>query len=85
MASSSSTSALKEDKEYTPVDAIPDIVDSLRDAFLTDFSKSYEWRKQQLKSIQRMVDENEQAFIDAVQQDLQRPKYVLRWGKLLSY
>eukprot|EP01138_Halocafeteria_seosinensis_P012976 gb/GECG01013254.1/.p1 GENE.gb/GECG01013254.1/~~gb/GECG01013254.1/.p1 ORF type:complete len:513 (+),score=67.65 gb/GECG01013254.1/:1-1539(+) len=67
-------SATKQELEFTPVEDIPGIVDSVREAFLSDFTKSYEWRRNQLLGIQKCINENENAFVEAVQNDLHRPK-----------
>jgi len=48
-------------------------VASVRTAFLKGKSRSIEWRISQLKAITRMLDENEQVFVDALKSDLNKP------------
>ncbi len=51
----------------------------LRSSFEAGVTRSYEWRSQQLKQFIRMVDENQQAMIDALVHDLSKP-YFEAWA-----
>jgi aldehyde dehydrogenase (NAD+) len=48
---------------------IPDTVARLRQTFATGRTRSVEWRKQQLKAIEKMMTENEAAIIEALAAD----------------
>ncbi len=48
---------------------IPDTVARLRETFATGRTRSVEWRKQQLKALERMMAENEAAIAEALAQD----------------
>ncbi|AFM14921.1 NAD-dependent aldehyde dehydrogenase [Mycolicibacterium chubuense NBB4] len=54
---------------------IPAIVRRLRDTFATGRTRSVEWRKQQLKAMERMVLENEAAIAAALEEDLGRKPF----------
>ncbi|MFY9920442.1 MAG: aldehyde dehydrogenase family protein, partial [Mycobacterium sp.] len=54
---------------------IPETVARLRATFATGRTRSVEWRKQQLKAMQRMVEENETAIAAALEQDLGRKPF----------
>ncbi|XP_059059009.1 aldehyde dehydrogenase, dimeric NADP-preferring isoform X1 [Achroia grisella] len=49
-------------------------VQRARDAFNRGVTRPVEWRRKQLKAIMRMYEENKQAMVDALQQDLRRGK-----------
>jgi len=49
------------------------IVSAVRTTFDSGRSKNVEWRKEQLKSVTRMLDENEDKFIAALKSDLNKP------------
>ncbi|KAG0220931.1 aldehyde dehydrogenase 3 family, member A2 [Mortierella sp. GBAus27b] len=59
---------------YTPVSVIPGIVAGARASFLTHRTQSLEFRKEQLRALQRCMKENEADFLAAVYKDLHRPK-----------
>ncbi len=59
---------------YTPVDQIPGIVQSARQAFNSDKTRPLAWRKQQLRQIKKMMTENKEAINAALQADLHRPE-----------
>src|SRR6476660_2141936 len=48
---------------------IPDTVARLRKTFATGRTRSIEWRKPQLQAIEKMMTENEGAFVEALAQD----------------
>jgi aldehyde dehydrogenase (NAD+) len=54
---------------------IPQTVARLRATFATGRTRSVEWRKQQLKAMQRLVEENETAIAAALEQDLGRKPF----------
>jgi len=47
----------------------------LRKNFRTGFSKDVEWRKNQLKSLSRMYEENEDLIVEALKKDLRKSKW----------
>ncbi len=51
------------------------LVSGIRSTFKTGRSRDIEWRVQQLKSFLRLLEENEQLFIDAVYRDLKKTKF----------
>lgn len=59
---------------YTPVDQVANEYKTVRDAFESDRTLPIEWRKQQLRQVWKMLDENESRFHDAVYQDIRKPK-----------
>ncbi|MGH3678650.1 MAG: aldehyde dehydrogenase family protein [Mycobacterium sp.] len=61
-----------------PAPVAPDIaatVARLRETFATGRTRSIEWRKQQLKALERLVVENEPAIAEALAQDLGRKPF----------
>jgi aldehyde dehydrogenase (NAD+) len=54
---------------------IPDTVARLRKTFATGRTRSVEWRKQQLKAIEKMMTENEGAIAVALEKDLGREPF----------
>ena len=54
---------------------IPGVVRRLRDTFNSGRTKSIDWRRQQLKAMERLVVENEQAIAAALEQDLGRKPF----------
>jgi aldehyde dehydrogenase (NAD+) len=59
----------------TATPAVADTVSRLRDSFATGRTRSVEWRKQQLKALEKMMDENEAAIAEALAQDLDRAPF----------
>lgn len=51
-----------------------EMVARLREAFASGKTRSYEWRAAQLKSIIKMIDEEEENIMEALQADLSKPK-----------
>jgi aldehyde dehydrogenase (NAD+) len=49
------------------------IVDSVRKAYRSQRTLEAKWRKQQLKSILRLVNENEKELAEALSKDLNKP------------
>ncbi|MFW5925781.1 MAG: aldehyde dehydrogenase family protein [Myxococcota bacterium] len=60
-----------EQTGFGPAEAAQ-MVDSLRKTFRSGKTRPLEWRKQQLHALQRMVEENEQAFVEAIRKDMGR-------------
>ena len=54
----------------TPVEEIPKIVDDLRAYFNTGVTKPLSWRITQLKGLIKLLDENGQAWVDAMNEDM---------------
>ncbi|CEP19881.1 hypothetical protein [Parasitella parasitica] len=57
---------------YTHTAGIPKIVNSLRETFQTGLTKSTDYRRQQLKSFLRLMRENQDEIIHAVEKDLHK-------------
>jgi aldehyde dehydrogenase (NAD+) len=51
------------------------IVATLRKSFNSNVTRSYEWRKTQLQSLQRFIDENKKELCEAVRQDLNKHEH----------
>jgi aldehyde dehydrogenase (NAD+) len=51
------------------------MVESLRKTFRSGKTRSLAWRQQQLHAIRRMVEENEQAFLEALKKDMGRSEF----------
>ena len=47
----------------------------LRKNFRTGFSKDVEWRKNQLKSLSLIYEENEDLIVEALKKDLRKSKW----------
>ncbi|KAG0310366.1 aldehyde dehydrogenase 3, member A2 [Dissophora globulifera] len=58
--------------QYTPTSAIPKIVADLRTSFRTHRTQSLEFRKEQLRALQRGLKEFEDEFAVAIKADLNR-------------
>src|SRR3954469_1592320 len=54
---------------------IPGTVRRLRDTFKTGRTRSIEWRKQQLRALERLMTDNEPAIAAALEQDLGRKPF----------
>jgi aldehyde dehydrogenase (NAD+) len=50
-------------------------IDKQREFFLTDATKSYTWRMDQLDRMERMLRENQDAFCAALYQDFGKPSF----------
>lgn len=59
---------------FVPVADVPGVVAGLRTAFDAGRTRSLEWRLQQLDAIQRMLEENEDAILDALYVDVGKPR-----------
>lgn len=59
--------------QFTPVDEIPAIHQSLRDGFATGKTKDINYRKTQLLNLAYLLQENNQRFKEAIAADLGRP------------
>jgi len=67
-------SAVPETATAAPPD-IPAVVSRLRATFATGRTRSVDWRKQQLRALQNLVEHNEQAIAAALEQDLGRKPF----------
>lgn len=54
----------------TPVESIPALVNDLREYFNTGVTKSLKWRISQLEGLIKLLDENAQAWVDAMNSDM---------------
>jgi aldehyde dehydrogenase (NAD+) len=67
--------ATEEEKQMVfDVEAANMLTKELRDVFASGKTRSYEWRISQLKSMIKMCDEHEEDIVDALHQDLSKPK-----------
>ena len=69
----------------TPVEQIPGIVEELRATFATGKTQSLEYRKKQLKQFAYLMEDNAQAFIEAIKKDLGRPEMETAFGEVISF
>ncbi|KAF9102950.1 Aldehyde dehydrogenase, dimeric NADP-preferring [Mortierella sp. AM989] len=60
--------------ELTPISSIPKIVANVQATFLSHRTQSLEFRKEQLRALQRMMSENEDEVTEAIKSDLNRSK-----------
>ena len=60
--------------EFTPADQIDSDIARLRTTFASGKTKSLKWRKAQLKGIIRLINEQEDAIIEAIQADLRKSR-----------
>ena len=60
--------------EFTPADQIDSNIARLRSTFASGKTKSLKWRKAQLKGIIRLINEQEDAIIAAIQADLRKSR-----------
>lgn len=58
-------------------------VADLRETFRSGITRTYEWRIQQLKQLVRLLDENEQRFVDALRQDSGKSEFTTFAGEIL--
>ncbi|KAG6878667.1 hypothetical protein C0992_007735 [Termitomyces sp. T32_za158] len=58
----------------TPLDEIPKLREALRDTFRKGVTRPLEWRKQQLIHLAKLVQENADAFAEALAADLGKPR-----------
>ncbi len=73
MTTESVVPAQVDDSARTP--DIPAVVSRLRQTFATGRTRSVEWRKQQLRGLERLMTENEAAIADALDKDLGRSPF----------
>jgi len=59
----------------TPLDDIPKIVEAARKRFKSGVTKSLSWRKDQLRHMFDMLEENKEAICEAMMKDLGKNKY----------
>ncbi len=57
------------------VDQIPALVDELRRTFHTGRTRPLAWRREQLRRLAQMMSEREEIFIEALREDLGRPRF----------
>lgn len=58
-------------------------VADLRETFRSGITRTYEWRIQQLRQLVRLLDENEQRFVDALRQDSGKSEFTTFAGEIL--
>ncbi|XP_071120404.1 aldehyde dehydrogenase family 3 member B1-like isoform X4 [Mytilus edulis] len=51
-----------------------ELVNGMKTAFRSGKTKSYEWRRQQLEGVLKLMDENREEITDALKKDLHKPK-----------
>ncbi|TFK99301.1 aldehyde dehydrogenase [Pterulicium gracile] len=59
---------------FTPVEEIPNIRENLRSTFKTGKTRPLAWRRQQLRQLALMMQENRDALADSLWRDLHKPK-----------
>lgn len=64
-----------------PIDGI---ADRLRDTYRRGVTRPLEWRRRQLEAMERMIIENEDAFLEALRADLGKPSFE-GWATDLSF
>jgi aldehyde dehydrogenase (NAD+) len=66
------------------VEEIPRIVQSLRKAFNSGITRSYEWREGQLKALGRFLSENRDQLYEVLKKDLGKPRQEAFLGELTT-
>lgn len=69
---------------HTPLEHIPEAVESARQAFQTGRTRSYDWRLSQLKGLQRFLDERQDDILRALALDLGKPHFDALMSEILS-
>lgn len=69
------TESVAPETVQTPTVDIPAIVRRLRETFASGRTRSIDWRKQQLRALERLMIENEAAVAAALEQDLGRKPF----------
>ncbi len=69
---------------YTPKTDLPGEYKKVRDAFESDKTLPLEWRKQQLRQVWKMLDENESAFHEALYKYIRKPKVETQLFELIG-
>ncbi|TXG60258.1 hypothetical protein EZV62_014831 [Acer yangbiense] len=64
----------REEKQRFDVEEADLLVKELRKSFNSGKTKSYEWRKSQIESIAKMVEEKEKEITEALYKDLSKPE-----------
>ncbi|KAK3211396.1 hypothetical protein Dsin_016102 [Dipteronia sinensis] len=64
----------REEKQRFDVEEADLLVKELQKSFNSGKTKSYEWRKSQIESISKMVEEKEKEIIEALYKDLSKPE-----------
>ncbi|KAF8404073.1 hypothetical protein HHK36_008950 [Tetracentron sinense] len=64
----------EEEKKKFDSDRAASLVKELRGSFASGKTKSYEWRIAQLKSIIKMIEDNEKEIVEALREDLSKPE-----------
>jgi len=70
--------------DATTTTDIPATIAGLREAFASGRTRPYEWRRQQLEGMSRMLRENEKALGDAMHSDLGRSHFE-GWGSETNF
>jgi aldehyde dehydrogenase (NAD+) len=68
--------------KFTPTTAIPTIVARSRAAFKSGLMHTAAQRKAALLALIKLIDDNEQALVDAIHQDLRKPVYEFKLTEL---
>ncbi|GAA6041039.1 hypothetical protein JCM8097_004687 [Rhodosporidiobolus ruineniae] len=71
-----------DESTWTPVTDIQQAYDTITATFLTGKTRDLEWRKEQIRRLGAMVQENESAFVAALQSDFSRPAFETLTGEL---
>ncbi|CAG8642879.1 11498_t:CDS:2 [Ambispora leptoticha] len=72
-----------DDSIYTKIDEIPQIIQQLRKSFSERLTKPIEYRKNQLHQVYKLLSENEEQIIQALANDLSKPKAESLVGELM--
>ncbi|KAJ7159316.1 aldehyde dehydrogenase [Mycena crocata] len=68
--------------QLTAISEIAGVRETLRATFRAGVPRSLEWRKHQLHQLARMVQENAEAFSEAVSKDLGKPKVEMYYAEI---
>lgn len=68
----------------TPIDEIAKINEDLRKVFLTGKTKDLEYRKNQLKQLSFMLNDNQEKFVESIRKDLGRSRFESIFAEIMG-
>ncbi|RUS18662.1 fatty aldehyde dehydrogenase [Endogone sp. FLAS-F59071] len=70
--------------QYTPIEDLPNVVDALNRTFLDGVTKPLNYRKEQLRRLYDLLDENEVALVKCLYDDLRKPEIEVIGGEIAA-
>ncbi|UZJ52554.1 hypothetical protein CBS101457_001874 [Exobasidium rhododendri] len=69
---------------YTPIDKIVKINEDLRASFLSGKTRDLEYRKNQLKQLAFLLNDNSDAFVESIRKDLGRSRFESMFAEIMG-